>query len=819
MTRLHLLFLAACLAAGVALRCAGLERGTSDFAVDGAATAFHHFHPDEEMVVDAARGPLDPLDPPFTVYGLLPLYALRAGLALVPASPSPADVYVTARALAALCSSLVLWLTWTLGRRHFGAAAGCAATFFVAFSPGAIQQAHFYIVDGLFGLLSLAAIAAILRARDASGRRAALVAGALIGATAAVKLTGLMLGAVLFVALCHARLDRAEGRWLRAARSTLAAPGLWLAAAAAAATLVLLEPYLVADPGRVFRADWIGDFAASAATAEGEVLRPWTLADAHTIPYLRHWTDLLPLISGAPLTALFLAGLVHALWRRTGADVAILTWVVLYFGLVGGLHAKHVRYLVPLVPLLALPAARLWCLVFAARGAWGRLGRVAAAAVGVYTAAYGLAFARLYLAEDARIQAARWIREQVPAGSRIAVERGGYSMGRMISGQRYALEPIHEMRFFAARGYLTCGGTQDVLHDRLAQADWVAIVDANRYLQYTAVPELMPAMAAFYEGLVDGRMGFEVARRFEVPVALAGIDFSPRHPEVSFVGYDHPAVYVLRRRDDFEAAWAAWRVALRDDPHCPDGALAGVVAAVGAGELTTAVARARAAEAAYPETPLAALVAAWAHARAGQVDEAAAATRRYLAGARDPSRTAWLAPWATAMSLAGLGLPEPIPQVLAEGRRRAAPGDVKDQAQTYTELGLFLAGRGDAHLAAEAYAQALALDAGNAPARVNLAWHRYLEGHLAEAIALNRQVLAAGPHDVALFNLALASLAAGAVDTAEACYARGVAAFGADGARRIGADADLRELARRGVQVEVAERILDRYWPQAEPAN
>ncbi len=810
-----LLLLGLCLAVGVGLRFAGVDRGRSDSARPDATTAFHHFHPDEEMVVDAALGSLDPLDPPFTVYGLLPIYVLRAALALLPATPAEADIYLTARVLAALFSSLILWLTWSLGRRHVGTAAGCVATFFVAFSPGVIQQAHFYIVDGLFGLLSLVAIGAILRERDVIGRWAFLVTGVLIGATAAVKLTGLLLGGVLFVTLIHASLDRAEGRLFPAVRRALTTPGLWLAAAAAVVTLILLEPYLVTDPGRVLRADEIGDFVASAAVADGTVLRPWTLADAHTMPYLRHWVDLFPLISGVPLAALLFAGLAYALWRRTAADVAILAWVGLYFGLVGGLHAKHVRYLVPLVPLLALPAAELWCLAFTGRGKWTWLTRVGAVGVLAYSVAYGLAFTRIYTTADARLQAARWIQDQVPAGSHIAIEHGGYSMGRLIPTERYVLEPMHEVRGFAARGYLSCGGTWELLHTQLAQVEWVALVDANRYLQFTTVPEMMPGMSAFYEGLLHGRLGFDVERRFEVPVALAGFDFSPKGAEVSFLGYDHPTVFVLRRRDDFDSAWAAWWTALRDDPRCPDGALAEVVQAVEAGDLELAGARARSAEEAYPEAPLASFVAAWVHAQAGRMDGAAAATRRYQKGVQDPSRTAWLAPWATALSLPGLGLSQLIPAVLIDGAQRATPADAGDLARVYTELGIFLDRRGDGRLAADTYVRALQLDSTRTAARANLAWRRYQEGNLTEAIALNRQVLAAGPHDVALFNLALASLAAGQADTAQACYARAIEAFGVDGAQRIGADADLRQLARRGIQINAAQQILRRYWPEA----
>ena len=39
--------------------------------------------------------------------------------------------------------------------------------------------------------------------------------------------------------------------------------------------------------------------------------------------------------------------------------------------------------------------------------------------------------------------------------------------------------------------------------------DYIAIVDVNRYRQFTAVPDLYPAAAAFYQKLVAGELGFE----------------------------------------------------------------------------------------------------------------------------------------------------------------------------------------------------------------------------------------------------------------------------------------------------------------------
>lgn len=852
---------------GAGLRFAGLTRGSSDFLlskdmVAGATTAFYHFHPDEVMILRAALAPVDPLDPAFTVYGLLPVYALRAALHLTMAAhernhnaldhPDTARrAVMTARVLAILFSCLVLVVTAHLTWRHADPLAACVATLLVAVAPGVIQQAHFYIVDGLFSLLSLMAVGAILRAAEDQRKAWFAVAGLLIGATAAVKLTGLLLGPVLVLAHLWDRASAGEGRWWDRLDGALRSREVWLAGGVAALTLVILEPYLVGDPGLIFRHDTIEDFAASAAIAQGEVLRPWTLADVHTLPYLHHWTHLFPLIAGWPLTVAFLAGIAHALWRRSPAGLTILAWMGLYFALVGGLHAKHVRYLVPLVPLLALLSADMFSRLCRLQPlkSWRLVGALAVVTVSASTAVYGLAFTTIYTVEDSRIRAARWIHDNIPVGRRIAVESGGFSLSGLIAQDRHTLVRLHESRSFGARNYLTCWATQELLRRQLARSDYLAIADANRYLQFTAAPDVLPAAADFYNKLLAGEMGFDLVAHFDNPPRLAGIDFATDRPEPSFIGYDHPTVHVLRRRDDFSAVWADWSAQLYRSSACPDRALALVISLVKSGDLSQAGVQGRAAAQQYPDMLMAPFLEAYIHMVRDQGGPEQVSLKRYQAGYTDESHMGFMIPWASAMSLIGLGAHDLVTSVIVHGHRQlgtthrgtvaalaievanalsecgeaglAAEVDrlateASPSAGIYMALGSALYTRGDLSGSSQAFARALELDGGLVAARVDMAWNLYLQGELSEAIELNRQILEAGPHKTAVCNLALACLAQGQVAAAESLYAHILADIGPEEATRIGAMDDLRDLAQRGPNAEVAHRIIETYWPGSE---
>ena len=123
--------------------------------------------------------------------------------------------------------------------------------------------------------------------------------------------------------------------------------------------IFLLQPYLLLTPERLVTGDSTDDFAYSVAVAKGAVLRPWSLVDVHTEPYLYNWTRLLPQAVDWPLAALCVVGLLRALWRRRRDEIPMIVWCLVCFELVGGLHTKHVRYLLPLLPFFALFAARL----------------------------------------------------------------------------------------------------------------------------------------------------------------------------------------------------------------------------------------------------------------------------------------------------------------------------------------------------------------------------------------------------------------------------------------------------------------------------
>ena len=693
-------------------RFAGLSRGEVDFVspehgAKGHSASFLTFHPDEETLTRAALELADPLDPPLTAYGMLPLYLWRAALVLAGLF-SEADVhvfdaakpqiYLAIRLLSIVISLATVALVWHMGRRLYNEWAAALGALLFAASAGAIQAAHFATVDGLHALLCLGAFALSLRALMRGNVAGYVLAGVLIGAAGAVRLNGLLLGPVL-VAGCALR----GGGW-----RTLATRPPWIGAGAALVTLLLLQPYLLFEPGLLAHAESSDDLGFSLKVARGEILRIWTLSDVHTAPYLHYWTDLFPLACGWPLTLCFAGAVGHALWRRQSG--LLLLFCGLYFALIGGLHTKHVRYLLPLLPLLCLLAADSLVALTAYRQ---RLGLALSIALASFTGFYGLAFARIYTVEDSRVQAARFVAERVTPGSVIGFERGGFSMDALVRGPSIPTRQLATATLFEARGYSTCRADVDYLETRLRDLDHIALIDANRYRQFTAAPDLTPTAAVFYQRLVAGELGFRVVGRFKNYPSFLGVEFRDDDAEPSFISYDHPAVYVLEREsaEAVEAALLELAQSLARDPHCPDIPLREIAAAMLAADWSRAEALIAEFEQDHPHATVAPMLRAEIYRQTGRAEALGAARERVKDRARH--RAAHVIPWAAGMGLLDIGLNDLAASAITEGTLKSPhfpPWAARDLAKSYILLANYAYDRGAEELAFAAYQQSSQID-------------------------------------------------------------------------------------------------------------
>jgi 4-amino-4-deoxy-L-arabinose transferase-like glycosyltransferase len=343
--------LAGVLAGALALRLWGIGQGLpyvynideSDHFVPRAIAMFGHG--------------LDPhyfVNPPGFTYLLHLVFAVwfggSGGVARAYAL-HPEDVYIVARASAAVLGTLAIWLLYMVGARLFGRGVGllAAALQAVAFLP--VFYAHLALNDvpTLAPLtLSLLGTAGVLR----KGRLIDyLVAGVGLGLACATKYTAGIALLPLAAAIAARYLDRAPGPARGAGRRAVGRNlmgGVALAGAGALVGFLLANPYAVLD-FQSFHADLVHQSTAS-EQAQGKLGAPRQWGGLYylwSLTWGLGWVPALAALGGA-----------FTVWRAEARLGWLLVPAPLLFLAFMGFQGRYFgRWLLPIFPLLCLLAA------------------------------------------------------------------------------------------------------------------------------------------------------------------------------------------------------------------------------------------------------------------------------------------------------------------------------------------------------------------------------------------------------------------------------------------------------------------------------
>ncbi len=346
------------------------------------------------------------LNPHFADWPHLYFYVAAAWLApwrLLGLVSDPASGYLGVRVLDALLGSLTVLLVFDFGRRAYGWLAGffAAAALAVAFLH--VRDSHFGTLDIPLTLACVAALYIAYRTMHARGARPLLINGIALGVAASLKYNG----ALVFAGIAAAQTLRARAELIRWPRLL---GRLALIGVVGIVTLALSSPFLVLDPGKT--AHGIGYIFAHLGRATAPAIGWIQLS-------LALWYGIDPV-----LVLLAVIGVAYAAWRRQPADVIILTFLLVYFLLIGAGRSVFLRYADPMIPpLLLLGGRALAALVdLTAQGRARRLALAAALVlVAVAPLVHDVRYDLLIQQTDTRTLAFDWLAQHVPAGSRAAV--------------------------------------------------------------------------------------------------------------------------------------------------------------------------------------------------------------------------------------------------------------------------------------------------------------------------------------------------------------------------------------------------------------
>jgi len=541
----------------------------------------YHFHSDESLLASYAErlrttdsaAELVRQERRFFIYPPLMMYpviAFVAGSTLIRpfAYDDPTSLklfYLIARGIVALLGVATVVLLYFLGKRLYSRTAGVFAAFILAFIVLHVRDSHFYTTDIPLAFFEVLIMYLALGIVEKKTTKAYLLAGAVTGLAFTAKQTALLMVPVLGVAHLLALWKdgglplKDKVRVLFSGRSLAR---LFLMGGIMVAIFLIADPFVLMSP-----ANFLAESFRISGYLSGSNQPQWTFQFTGT--KFGYWfTNLLFYGMGPLLEIVCLAGMLWALAKRKRADGLVLSFLVIYIALVCTGPMKYIRYAIPLLPFLALLGARFLAELYgAARGRAARLAVIVLlATVGLTSILYSVAYLNVYRREDVRIQASKWIHENIPRGSTVLINISyttpllgemffrpgffdsytvGFGNDGFVKKDYYTIKTLN-LFTYASQSLNPPEKFRKYAQERMEGVDYVIMGDEHSE-QFSFRPRQFPAVVQFFNRLYAEQLGFSLVKTFVVTPSILGIRIPDAGSELTFRLFDHPKVRIFKR--------------------------------------------------------------------------------------------------------------------------------------------------------------------------------------------------------------------------------------------------------------------------------
>lgn len=407
---------------------------------------------------DVYGQPTDPGPDNRMRWGQWPIILIRAAAELT-GNTGYSELRLMGRHLSALADVLALLFLFLTGKRLYGERAGLLAAALGALAVMQIQQSHFMTSDNfgvLFCVLAVWAAAQTVRLPDLEEPPGAVwpwyaLFGVFLGMAVATKINLVLVAGVIILAALLEVYDITGGmRWRALTPWMRAFLLLVLAASVSLITFRVCQPMSFrAETGDTnlltlhLNQDWVDSMEVAQNESRGINAGPPGEQWAGRIPLVFPFVNMVMWGMGLALGLAAWTGFGWALaqiarmkpgWQAHALPAA---WVGAYFLFMGTRHVMSMRYFLPIYPFLCLLAAAA-LLDWYDRTAQARgrtlLPALATGAVLLATFAWSVGFVRaVYMQPNTRIQATRWIFENVSAPFQLQLDTLGETTRQPVS--------------------------------------------------------------------------------------------------------------------------------------------------------------------------------------------------------------------------------------------------------------------------------------------------------------------------------------------------------------------------------------------------
>ena len=405
--------------------------------------------------LDTAKSTLNPYTRgySFFVYGNLPMTLVRVAVEAM-GPDAMVNLKFLARQMSALADLLTIFVLYLIVSSLYGRRVALFASTFSALTVMQIQQSHFFTTDlftNLFMFLAIFLAVEIVNHRKSENRDLgswvrefiynpllwlSIGFGLMLGMAMASKINAAALaimlpGAFLLRYFLYERQpngQNSESESLNTNYWSLITVFLVAGGFAAILSFRIFQPYAFSGLG--LNPQWVSNIAEQRAQAAGSDL-PWNLQWARR-SHLYSFENLTTWGLGLPLGILAWAGFLLMGWRIIKGEwkhLLLWGWTAFYFLWQSFQFNPTMRYQLPIYPLLAMMAA--WFIFELA--SWKvetfkrvNLPAIFASVIGVtvlvLTSVWAFAFQSIYLRDEPRIAASRWIFQNAPGPVNLQIE-------------------------------------------------------------------------------------------------------------------------------------------------------------------------------------------------------------------------------------------------------------------------------------------------------------------------------------------------------------------------------------------------------------
>ncbi len=470
------------------------------------------------------------LNPDFFAYGQFPLYLTYFSL------PKPIlfnQAIWGLRFWSVVFSLLTVVVGYLLAKVIFKKQKYASITaLLLIFTPGLIQTAHFGTTESILTFVGVSSAYLAVKYYQTENLKYLILAG-FVGAIGMAS----KLNAALFLFAPFLAVLLRTKRFRR----------LFLLAGVSLILTFIFSPYYFLRFDSFWRTL---NYEANVARGISPVF--YTRQFIDTIPFWFQFNKVFPWVLGLPMFAvlifsflIFLKRFLKLKFKILNSKFYILTSSFLpWFIFNSLLFAKWTRFMIPILPFLILfivwgiKELKMKSAPATPRAHRGRAKlKIFHYLILFFLILPGVIFMKIYFQPDIRVQASRWMNENLPAKSKIVYEGGNVIDLPDLDREKFQTFSVD---FYNLENNQL---EQEKLRNYLDQADYYLIPSRRLFANYLRLPDQYPETAEFYRRVFDNDSQFKLVKEFSpfgrIGRGLLGSDL---RSEETWTVFDHPTI-------------------------------------------------------------------------------------------------------------------------------------------------------------------------------------------------------------------------------------------------------------------------------------